>query len=115
PIYPLDGGQILQSLLWFVIGQVRSLQVVSVIGVFGGLALGGLAYLQSNWMLGVIAAFAIYRCFVGFQQARLLAQVLAAPRHTDVACPSCGEAPFRGPFWTCSACRTQFDTFEHAA
>src|SRR6478672_9608212 len=28
PIYPLDGGQILQALLWFVVGRARSLQIV---------------------------------------------------------------------------------------
>ena len=31
PIYPLDGGQILRSLLWFVIGRAKSLTVASVI------------------------------------------------------------------------------------
>ena len=33
PIYPLDGGQILQALLWFVIGRARSLKVVSIVGL----------------------------------------------------------------------------------
>jgi hypothetical protein len=29
PIYPLDGGQILRSLLWFVLGRARSLMVAT--------------------------------------------------------------------------------------
>src|SRR5215472_10785981 len=33
PIYPLDGGQILQSLLWFVLGRARSLMVATVLGL----------------------------------------------------------------------------------
>ena len=32
PIYPLDGGQILRALLWFVIGRTRSLKVTTVLG-----------------------------------------------------------------------------------
>src|SRR6516164_762163 len=42
PIYPLDGGQILQSLLWFLIGQSRSLMIVSILGVACGVLVLGL-------------------------------------------------------------------------
>src|SRR5580693_3330235 len=35
PIYPLDGGQILRSLLWFVMGRARSLLVATVLGFIG--------------------------------------------------------------------------------
>ena len=35
PIYPLDGGQILRSLLWFVLGRARSLLVATVLGFVG--------------------------------------------------------------------------------
>ena len=33
PVYPLDGGQILRSLLWFVLGRARSLTAASVVAV----------------------------------------------------------------------------------
>src|SRR6185437_8268802 len=36
PVYPLDGGQILQSLLWFLMGRATSLMVVSIIGMLVG-------------------------------------------------------------------------------
>src|SRR5712664_3547521 len=39
PIYPLDGGQILRSLLWFVLGRARSLMVATIIGFVGVAAL----------------------------------------------------------------------------
>src|SRR5216683_2722878 len=35
PIYPLDGGQILRSLLWFVLGRARSLMVATILGFVG--------------------------------------------------------------------------------
>ncbi len=35
PIFPLDGGQILRSLLWFVMGRARSLLVATILGLRG--------------------------------------------------------------------------------
>jgi Zn-dependent protease len=39
PIYPLDGGQILRSLLWYVIGRSRSFAVATGLGVLGAIVL----------------------------------------------------------------------------
>jgi Zn-dependent protease len=116
PIYPLDGGQILQALLWFAIGRARSLLVVSVIGMVVGAAVVLLALFRlEDWWLAILAAFVALRSWSGFQQARLLAKLATWPRHQWAACPSCGVAPLRGPFWGCGHCRNHFDTFEHGA
>jgi Zn-dependent protease len=111
PIYPLDGGQILMALLWFVIDRATSLLVVSVIGMVGGIGFVLLALALGDWWLGIIAAFVLLRSWAGLQQARLMARLLRAPRHPDAACPSCGAAPLAGRFWVCDNCRARFDTF----
>jgi Zn-dependent protease len=121
PIYPLDGGQILQALLWFGVGRANSLMVVSILGLLGGGCLFILALLaamqgaEGAWWLVVIAAFMAIQAVAGFQKGRLLSRILSGPRHTEAACPSCGAAPLVGKFWRCDECGTAFDTFEHRA
>jgi Zn-dependent protease len=116
PIYPLDGGQILRSLLWFVIGRSRSLLAASAFGFVGVAALAYLALRAGSAWLGILAAFMGMNCWRGFQHARELWRVERLPRHAGIACPSCGTAPPIGPLWACGACQTPFDVFEtHAA
>jgi Zn-dependent protease len=116
PIYPLDGGQILRSLLWFVMGRARSLMVATVLGLLGVIGLIGLAlWMQSPWF-GVMSVFILVNCWGGLQQARRLLRLAKLPRHEGFACPWCQAAPPMGNFWKCSQCGTAFDTFfTHAA
>lgn len=111
PIYPLDGGQILQALLWFVIGRSRSLMVVSIIGLAGSAALFVYALTAGNYWLVAIAVFVALRAAAGLRAARALAAILNAPRRTGFACPRCKAVPPVGPFWRCS-CGQSFDAFE---
>jgi Zn-dependent protease len=113
PIYPLDGGQILQALLWFVIGRVRSLQVVSVIGILGAFGLGALALVAQDWWLGLIAVFIALQAVAGYQRAGLLRQRLEMPRHQGPKCPACGSPPVKGDYWLCDQCGAAFDIFDH--
>jgi Zn-dependent protease len=73
PVYPLDGGQILQSLLWFFIGQARSLKVVSVVGLATGAGFGVLLLFRNEYWLAILAAFVVLRSWNGLQQARQIA------------------------------------------
>jgi Zn-dependent protease len=115
PVYPLDGGQIVRSLLWFVIGRARSLMVASIIGFVGvGLLFLVALWGQSFW-LGILALFILMNCWRGLQQARVLAQVARLPRRAGFKCPSCESAPPIGAWWTCGRCGKPFDTFETQA
>jgi Zn-dependent protease len=73
PVYPLDGGQILRSLLWFVMGPVRSLSVASMIGVIGAVGLGALAFFVGGIWTGIIAAYILMNSVRAFQASRRMA------------------------------------------
>jgi Zn-dependent protease len=112
PIYPLDGGQIVQSLLWFALGRARSLLVTTVIGFIGVAGLIGLAvYARDQW-LGILCIFILLNCWRGLMQARVLARIAKLPRRTGFACPECKQPPIIGPLWRCDQCHQPFDTFE---
>lgn len=115
PVYPLDGGQILRSLLWFAMGRARSLMTATIVGFLGvaGLVVLALRF-QSMW-LGFVAAFVAMNCWRGFRQARALLRLAKLPRHREFSCPSCKTSPPLGEYWRCSKCQKSFDTFQTQA
>ncbi len=81
PIYPLDGGQILRALLWFVVGRVRSLYVACVIGFIGVAGLALYAWNEQSIWLGVITFYVFQSCLQGWQHARALAAAERGPQY----------------------------------
>lgn len=69
PVYPLDGGQILRSLLWFVLGRARSLFAATIIGFLGVAGLGLLAIRSQSIWLGIVAAYILTYCLRGWKHA----------------------------------------------
>jgi Zn-dependent protease len=115
PIYPLDGGQILRALLWFVLGRARSLMVTTFIGFAGVVGLIALAiWIHSLWF-GILSVFILTNCWRGLQHARALSRLGKLPRRLGYACPCCQTAPPLGGFWKCGQCAQPFDTFETQA
>jgi Zn-dependent protease len=90
PVYPLDGGQILRSLLWFGLGRIMSLRIASLIGVAGA-ALFILYALkeQSIWLI-ILSFFLMSQAVAGWRQAqalRLAEEEAARPQSQPVPEP----------------------------
>jgi len=111
PIYPLDGGQILRSLLWFVVGRARSLMAATFIGFAGVIGLFALAVWLASLWFGILAVFILMNCWRGLQHARALSKMAKLPRRIGYMCPVCKTSPPLGAFWKCSRCGQPFDTF----
>jgi Zn-dependent protease len=122
PIYPLDGGQIIRSLLWYAVGRARSLMAAVAIGFVG---VAGLYYLALRFRLAgqwehafwmaVLATFILASCWGGWREVRILTHLSELPRREGFACPSCKATPPVGSFWKCSRCAKPFDTFQSRA
>nr|MBA2743628.1 site-2 protease family protein [Chthoniobacterales bacterium] len=72
PIYPLDGGQILRSLLWYPFGRIRSLQIASVIGLVGGGLLTVYAFTTGSTWLVILTFFLLTQAVTGWRHAKAL-------------------------------------------
>lgn len=89
PSYPMDGGRILQELLWFALGFPRSLQVAGAVGVAAGagfiiIGLGfwsfhipGINFSlghpgQTNYVLAVIGYLCATQSLAIFRRAQIL-------------------------------------------
>lgn len=112
PVYPLDGGQILRSVLWYFLGRGRSLAVATVVGFVGaGLFVISAIFMRSIWLI-LIAGYMLMNCWQGMKSARALMRIEKLPRRSGFACPGCGSKPLLGARWRCSRCGGVFDTFE---
>ncbi len=113
PIYPLDGGQILRALIWFVAGRGMSLMISAVIRLVGAVVLGIVVTVVLNdlWLV-VMVGFLGLQSFNAIKIASVMLKMEQSLRHADAVCPSCKESPPMGPYWKCS-CGTRLDTFAH--
>ncbi len=88
PVYPLDGGQILRSVLWYFVGPVKSLFAATFVGFLGGGALLVLGVVSGWWFMAVLAGFLLFNCWRSFRfaqawRAHLEAEARAAARAAE--------------------------------
>lgn len=115
PVYPLDGGQIFRSLLWFIIGRARSMYVAAIFGFLGAAALGLWALSTRSLWLGIITFYLASNCRRAWDHAKTLTALERLPRRLEFTCPSCHVHPPIGALWRCHQCGVGFDAFETRA
>ena len=76
PIYPLDGGRILQSLLWFKLGFYRATMIATVVGMIGAVLMVMFGITQFGAWSGLLLIGIGISCFMTCYQLR--AQLKAA-------------------------------------
>lgn len=76
PMFPLDGGRLLASLLWPKLGYVRSMRISLRIGYIAAICLGLVAILTSNLMLGAVAIFGGITCYHTHKQLQFTEEMM---------------------------------------
>lgn len=76
PIFPLDGGRLLQSLLWPKLGYSKSMRFAVRTGYVGALALAVVGLVMDEYMLLAIAVFGCITCYVTHKQVEFTDQFM---------------------------------------
>lgn len=69
PVFPFDGGRVLQCILWFRRDFIRATLVATGVGMIGAIAIGVIGLISGEVLFFAIAFFGYYTCW---QQRQLL-------------------------------------------
>lgn len=76
PVFPLDGGRIMQALLWRTFGYARSMRYAVRVGYVGAIALGIMGFVTGHTMLVIIAIFGGITCWITHRQLQFTQEML---------------------------------------
>lgn len=68
PMFPLDGGRIVQEVLWPRMGYVRSMRIAIRAGIVGAICLGVFGAVTLHYMLVGVAIFGAITCWLTHKQ-----------------------------------------------
>jgi Zn-dependent protease len=68
PMFPLDGGRLLQAVLWKRLGYAASMRIACRAGIIGAVVLGVVALSVESTMLLGIAIFGGFTCYMSAKQ-----------------------------------------------
>ncbi len=77
PIFPFDGGRILQALLWPSKGYTNSMRFATRTGLIGAILLGIIGAVMADFILLGIAVFGGLTCYITAKQVEFTAQYIA--------------------------------------
>ncbi|HEY1922115.1 MAG TPA: site-2 protease family protein [Tepidisphaeraceae bacterium] len=63
PILPLDGGHMLQSVLWSIVGNFRSMVIATSAGIAGAVIFGIVSMPSQSWFIAAFMIFCLYECY----------------------------------------------------
>lgn len=75
PIYPLDGGQTLMAILWFVIGRAKALKAVSILGLVTAAGVITMSVIFFEPFILAMALFIGFQAWSGYRVAMQLAKM----------------------------------------
>lgn len=84
PVFPLDGGRIVQSALWPRMGYRRSMVIAVRTGYVGAIALFVFGAVTSHWPLVAVALFGAVTCYITQKQLQFTESMMGYESHEYV-------------------------------
>lgn len=72
PVFPMDGGRLLQELLWFKLGYYRSMLIACVVGMVGASLMFMWGLMHAGSWYGLVLMFLAASCFLYCYQTRAM-------------------------------------------